>query len=170
MSALQSFKSLSGTLFINGHFTPSASTVRWPVFDPATEDKIGEIADATPSEVEQAIAVAAAAQRQWNATNMLTRAEALHAVSAEMRRLRPVLAEMMTREMGKPYKEAFDEVSWCFSAMDYYAEIARHENGKVVGPTVDGQLHFTLKEPLGVVSLIMPFNYPLVLLVWEAMR
>ena len=168
MAASQTFKSLSGTLFIDGHHLPGASPVRLAVIDPATEDKIGEIADATAAEIEQAIACAARAQRQWNATNMLTRAEAMHAVASEMRRLRPLLAEMMTREMGKPYKEAFDEVSWCFSATDYYAEIARHENGKVVGPTVDGQLHFTLKEPLGVVSLIMPFNYPLVLLVWEA--
>jgi acyl-CoA reductase-like NAD-dependent aldehyde dehydrogenase len=168
MPASQTFKLLSGTLFIDGQHTPGASSVRLAVIDPATEDKIGEVADATPAEIEQAIACAARAQKQWNATNMLTRAEAMHAVASEMRRLRPVLAEMMTREMGKPYKEAFDEVSWCFSATDYYAEIARHENGKVVGPTVDGQLHFTLKEPLGVVSLIMPFNYPLVLLVWEA--
>ena len=168
MSASQYFRSLSGTLFIDGQFTPGLSTARLTVIDPATEDKIGELADATPSEVEQAIDCAGRGQKLWNATNMLTRAEALHAVASEMRRLRPLLAEMMTREMGKPYKEAFDEVTWCFSATDYYAEIARHENGKVVGPTVDGQLHFTLKEPLGVVSLIMPFNYPLVLLVWEA--
>ncbi len=168
MSALQIFKALSGSLFIGGEYVPSASTVRLPVIDPATEDKIGEIADATPAEVDSAIAAAAIAQKQWNATNMLTRSEAMHAVATEMRRLRPLLAEMMTREMGKPYKEAADEVSWCTSATYYYAEIARHENGKVVGPTVDGQLHFALKEPLGVVSLIMPFNYPLVLLVWEA--
>jgi len=98
---------------------------------------------------------------------MLTRAELLHEVAAELRRLRPSLAEMLTREMGKPYKESYDEVSWSISAIDYYAEVARHENGKVVGPTVDGQLHFTLKEPLGVIAAIMPFNYPIVLLTWE---
>ncbi len=168
MSALQEFKSLSGGLFIDGAFRPSGSTVRSPVIDPATEDRIGEVADATAAEVDEAIAIARLAQRPWNATNMLTRAEALHAVSNEIRRLRPLIAEMMTREMGKPYKEAADEVSWCYSALDYYAEAARHENGKIVGPTVDGQLHFTLKEPLGVVSIILPFNYPLVLMMWAA--
>jgi acyl-CoA reductase-like NAD-dependent aldehyde dehydrogenase len=168
MSALEYFKSLSGTLSIDGEVRPSQSTVRIPVIDPATEDKIGEIADATVAEADEAIAIARKAQKGWNATNMLTRAEALHGVASEIRRLRPVFAEMMTREMGKPYKEAFDEVSWCYSATDYYAEAARHENGKVVGPTVDGQLHFTLKEPLGVVSIILPFNYPLVLMMWEA--
>ena len=168
MSALDNFKSLSGTLFIDGAFKASASTLRLPVFNPATEDKIGEIADATAAEIADAIAISGQAQKRWNAINMLTRAEALHAVASEVRRLRPMLAEMMTREMGKPYKESFDEVSWCVSAIDYYAEIARHENGKIVGPTVDGQLHFVIKEPLGVVTIILPFNYPLVLLVWEA--
>jgi acyl-CoA reductase-like NAD-dependent aldehyde dehydrogenase len=168
MSVLQEFKGLSGGLFIDGVFRASASTLRSPVIDPATEDRIGEVADATVAEVDEAIAIARRAQRPWNATNMLTRAEALHAVSNEIRRLRPLIAEMMTREMGKPYKEAADEVSWCYSALDYYAEAARHENGKVVGPTVDGQLHFTIKEPLGVVSVILPFNYPLVLMMWAA--
>ena len=168
MSALDNFKSLSGSLFIDGAFKASASTLRLPVFNPATEDKIGEIADATAAEIADAILISGQVQKRWNAINMLTRAEALHAVASEVRRLRPMLAEMMTREMGKPYKESFDEVSWCVSAIDYYAEIARHENGKIVGPTVDGQLHFVIKEPLGVVAIILPFNYPLVLLVWEA--
>ena len=81
---------------------------------------------------------------------------------------RPLVAEMLTREMGKPYKESFDEVAWSASAIDYYAEIARHENGKVLGATVDGQFHFTTKDPLGVVVIILPFNYPLCLLCWQA--
>ena len=70
--------------------------------------------------------------------------------------------------MGKPYKESFDEVGWSASAIDYYAEIARHENGKVLGSAVDGQFHFTTKDPLGVVVIILPFNYPLCLLCWQA--
>ena len=81
---------------------------------------------------------------------------------------RPLVAEMLTREMGKPYKESFDEVGWSASAIDYYAEIARHENGKVLGSAVDGQFHFTTKDPLGVVVIILPFNYPLCLLCWQA--
>jgi betaine-aldehyde dehydrogenase len=168
MLAGAEFKRLTGCLYVDGEVRQSESPTRRPVVDPATEDRLGEIADASQREVHAAIALANAAQRKWRATNMLSRAEVLHEAAAEMRRLRPVLAEMLTREMGKPYKESFDEVSWSISAIDYYAEVARHENGKVIGPTVDGQLHFTIKEPLGVVAAIMPFNYPLVLLVWEA--
>src|SRR5580693_6560960 len=70
--------------------------------------------------------------------------------------------------MGKPFKESADEALWTASAVDYYAEIARHEAGKVLGPAIAGQFHFTTKEPLGVVVIILPFNYPLCLLCWQA--
>lgn len=168
MLAQDEFKRLTGHLFIDGAAVPSSSASRKPVIDPATEDRIGEVAEATAAEVDAAIDAANRAFKSWRSLNMLSRAELLHEAAAELRRIRPVVAEMLTREMGKPYKESFDEVSWSITAIDYYAEAARHENGKVVGPTVDGQLHFTLKEPLGVVAAIMPFNYPLVLLAWEA--
>ncbi len=113
------------------------------MIDPATEDRIGEVADATAAEVDAAIDAANRAFKSWRTLNMLTRAELLHEAAAELRRIRPVVAEMLTREMGKPYKESFDEVSWSITAIDYYAEAARYENGKVIGLTVDGQLHFT---------------------------
>ncbi|MDH4353707.1 MAG: aldehyde dehydrogenase family protein, partial [Actinomycetota bacterium] len=51
---------------------------------------------------------------------------------------------------------------------DYYAEIGRHDVGHMVGPATAGQTHFTLKEPMGVVVIVLPFNYPYVLLCWEA--
>ncbi|MDH4160155.1 MAG: aldehyde dehydrogenase family protein, partial [Actinomycetota bacterium] len=84
------------------------------------------------------------------------------------RRLQPELAEILTREMGKPYKETADEVAWSVTATDYYAEIGRHDVGHMVGPATAGQTHFTLKEPMGVVVIVLPFNYPYVLLCWEA--
>lgn len=138
------------------------------VIDPATEERIGEIAEATPAEIAQAVAVANTAQRAWRKVNYHRRAELLHEVSRRVMADRPLVAEMLTREMGKPYKESFDEVGWSASAIDYYAEIARHESGKVLGATVDGQFHFTTKDPLGVVVIILPFNYPLCLLCWQA--
>ena len=168
MSAIAEFKRLSNNVFIDGAFRRSQATTGLDVINPATEERLASIADASDSEVAEAIAAANRAQKVWNKKNSLARAEALHEVAIEMRHMRPLLAEMMTREMGKPYKEAADEVSWSITAIDYYAEAARHEMGKVVGPAVDGQLHFTLKEPLGTVVIILPFNYPLVLLCWEA--
>src|SRR5450755_2431938 len=168
MSAIAAFKRLSGHQRIAGRLVRSNGETSIGVVDPATEERIGEIADATPADIDQAVAVANAAQRAWRTVNYHRRAELLHEVSRRVMADRPLVAEMLTREMGKPYKESFDEVAWSASAIDYYAEIARHENGKVLGSAVDGQFHFTTKDPLGVVVIILPFNYPLCLLCWQA--
>jgi acyl-CoA reductase-like NAD-dependent aldehyde dehydrogenase len=167
MSATAAFARLSGQQRIGGRLVPSRGAAI-DVTDPATEERVGQIADATPAEIDQAVAEANQAQRSWRTVNHHRRADLLHQVSRQVMAARPLVAEMLTREMGKPYKESFDEVAWSASAIDYYAEIARHENGKVLGSAVDGQFHFTTKDPLGVVVIILPFNYPLCLLCWQA--
>jgi acyl-CoA reductase-like NAD-dependent aldehyde dehydrogenase len=168
MGAKAAFTKLSGYQRIAGQLVRSGGAAAIDVWDPATEECLGQIADATPADIDQAVAAANAAQRSWRKVNHHRRAELLHEVSRRVMSDRPLVAEMLTREMGKPYKESFDEVAWSASAIDYYAEIARHENGKVLGSAVDGQFHFTTKDPLGVVVIILPFNYPLCLLCWQA--
>jgi betaine-aldehyde dehydrogenase len=168
MSATAAFTRLSVHQRIAGRLVRSSGGTAIDVTDPATEEHIGQIADATHAEIDQAVAAANTAQRSWRNVNHHRRAELLHEVARRVMAARPLVAEMLTREMGKPYKESFDEVAWSASAIDYYAEIARHENGKVLGSAVDGQFHFTTKDPLGVVVIILPFNYPLCLLCWQA--
>src|ERR1700678_3644804 len=168
MSAKAAFSRLSGSQRIGGQLTRASGGGAIDVIDPATEERVGQVADATADEVAQAVAAANSAQRAWRKVNHHRRAELLHEVARRVMADRALVAEMLTREMGKPYKESFDEVAWSASAIDYYAEIARHENGKVLGSAVDGQLHFTTKDPLGVVVIILPFNYPLCLLCWQA--
>ncbi|HEY4164142.1 MAG TPA: aldehyde dehydrogenase family protein [Dongiaceae bacterium] len=168
MGALDDFSRLSGKLFLDGNWIASNSTATLDVIEPATEDKLGEIADATDAEVDHAIDIADRARRIWWAQDSRSRAVLLHDIAAVIRRDKALYAETLTREEGKPFKESVDEVSWCATAIDYYAEIARHETGRVAGNTVPGQFHFAVKEPLGTVVIILPFNYPLVLLCWEA--
>jgi betaine-aldehyde dehydrogenase len=165
---LVDFGRLSGRLFLGGTYVESATADHFDVIDPATEDRIGQIADATDAEVDEAIEAALVAGRTWNAMDMRSRAVAMHEIAARMRGEKGAYAEALTREEGKPFKESVDEVSWCATAMDYYAEIARHEAGRIAGTTVPGQFHFAVKEPLGTVVIVLPFNYPLVLLCWEA--
>jgi betaine-aldehyde dehydrogenase len=168
MTVLDEFRRLSRTYFADGKHHDSASTTTTPAIDPATERRLGDVADCLEQEVADVIAIANRAQRGWWAESALTRAERMHEVSQTMRSMLPELAEMLTREMGKTYKESADEVSWCLTAIDYYAEVGRHDVGHVVGPAVPGQMHYTVKEPMGVVAIILPFNYPFVLLCWEA--
>jgi len=166
MDIVQRHKALSRALFINGAFEQSLGDV-YPVINPATEDVIGEVAEATAAEIETAIGFATAAQRKWWAMSGAERADTMHEVTRATRAMCPALGESLTREQGKTYKEAVDEIGWSASAMSYYAEISRHEGGRVHGPSAPGQLHLTMKEPLGVVAVVTPFNYPYLLLFWQ---
>lgn len=168
MSTLQHLQALSGHHLIGGALRAGSGSLSIPVIDPATEAVIGSVTEATDAEISEAILAANQAQKLWNKVNYHRRAELLHEAARQMMANRPLVAEMLTREMGKTYKESFDEATWSASATDYYAEAGRHEAGKVLGHTVDGQMHFTTKDPVGVVAIVLPFNYPLCLLCWQA--
>ena len=72
-----------------------------------------------------------------------------------------------TKEGGKPYCENRDEVEWVAACFQYYAEIGRNSRGSSLPPTFHHQVNFTIKEPYGVVVGIIPWNYPLLLMVWK---
>ena len=78
------------------------------------------------------------------------------------------LAILLTREGGKPLPENRDEIEWIAACFDYYAEIGRDEVGRVITPVARNQFNFVLKEPYGVAGLIVPWNYPLLLLCWKS--
>jgi acyl-CoA reductase-like NAD-dependent aldehyde dehydrogenase len=167
MDARQTFSKLSNQHLINGQFVAAKGSQARSVIDPATETRIGEVTDATLAEINLAVEAAVAAQRIWRKTNYLKRAELLHEAARRMRQNSPLVGEMLTREMGKPYQESVSEISYGSTATDYYAEVARHEAGRVFGPIAEGQINFTTKDPLGVVVIVLPFNFPIVLLCWQ---
>lgn len=168
MTVLERFSDLSSKIYVGGQYRASASTTGIDVIDPATEAKLGEIPETTEAEMDDAIAAANKAQKAWNERSPLDRAHVLHDVANKMAGMTHQFAEALTREMGKPYKESADEVHWSVHNIRYYAEMGRSEIGKVLGSAVEGQFHYTLKQPLGTCVLILPFNYPMVLLAWEA--
>lgn len=163
----QRMQQVSGCNYVEGAWARSAGA-RIDVIDPATEEVIGQRAEATAEEVDAAVRHASAAQRKWWAASALERAELLHEVARRLKGLRETIGECMTREMGKPFREAAWEGGAAASSFDYYAELARHDQGRVAGPSVPGQFHMTLKEPLGVVVSVVPFNYPVLLFGWQA--
>ena len=108
-----------------------------------------------------------AAGARLGATPAGERAELLHEVARRIREKTDALAETMTREGGKPRIENVDEVGWTAAAFDYYAEMGRNFAGRVIPPIEASQLALVLKEPMGVVACIVPWNYPLLLLAWK---
>lgn len=157
---------LSGCHRIDGAYVPGAGP-RTAIPEPATEVVVGAYADATPEEIELALAAAERAQREWWSKGALERTAALHRVAARLEGLAASAGECLTREMGKPYRESHWEIGASASSFRYYAELARHEQGRVSGPVIAGQLQMTLKEPLGTVVSIVPFNFPVLLFGWQ---
>jgi len=158
---------LSGHQYIDGAWRVSAGR-RSAIVNPATDEQIAEYAHATAEEIDAAVAAANVAQRVWWAMSALDRAAALHEVAAKLLELSPETGECLTREMGKPYRESNWEGGASASAFRYYAELARHDQGRIAGPAIVGQMHMTLKEPLGVIVSIVPFNFPVLLFGWQA--
>jgi betaine-aldehyde dehydrogenase len=137
------------------------------VENPYTQTTLATAALPWPEQIDAAIAGAREAGRGWADTPALERGELLHEVATRLRARTDELAELMTREGGKPLIENADEVGWTAAAFDYYAEMGRNFAGRVI-PTIEStQLALVLKEPLGVVAAIVPWNYPLLLLAWK---
>ena len=135
--------------------------------NPATLEVLAEIPDSSPDDVRRACARAAEAQKHWRKLPALERGKLLHEGAGLMRADRAELSTLLTREGGKPRIENLDEVEWSAACFQYYAEIARNSHGSSIPPTAEHQINFTIKEPLGVVAAIVPFNYPLLLLSWK---
>ena len=91
----------------------------------------------------------------------------LQEVAARMRARTDELAQVMTLEGGKPLLENSDEVGWTAAAFSYYAEMGRNFGGRVIPSIESTQMALVLKEPMGVVGAIVPWNYPLLLLGWK---
>jgi betaine-aldehyde dehydrogenase len=137
------------------------------VENPFTEQEFAVVATASEAQVDAAVAAAREATKVWGRMPAGERGELLKAVAAGLRERTEELAELMTREGGKPLVENRDEVGWTAAAFDYYAEIGRSNEGTVIPPIESTQLALVLKEPLGVVACIVPWNYPLLLLAWK---
>jgi betaine-aldehyde dehydrogenase len=137
------------------------------VENPATEEAVATVATPADEQVAGAIAAARRAQRGWERTPAVERAELLHEVATRLRARAGELAELMTLEIGKPLVENSDEVGWTAAAFEYYAEIGRDSAGRVIPSIEATQLALVVKEPVGVVACIVPWNYPLLLLAWK---
>ena len=154
-------------MWIDGRRTDAADGRVFDVVNPATEEVVDTAPRAGAADVERAVAAAARAFPEWRRTPGVERAEILHRAAARIRDDKEGLAILLTREGGKPLPENRDEVDWIAACLDYYAEIGRDVVGRVISPVARNQFNFVLKEPYGVAGLIVPWNYPLLLLVWK---
>src|SRR5215207_2568107 len=137
------------------------------VINPATEEGIEEIRTSSPKDLDRAAEKARVAFKKWRGISGLERAELFHEIARNLRGHADELAGIMTKEGGKPFIENHDEVGWTAACFDYYGEIARDSVGYLPAPIEPQQLALVIKEPVGVVACIVPWNYPLLLAAWK---
>ncbi|HTU12109.1 MAG TPA: NAD-dependent succinate-semialdehyde dehydrogenase [Allosphingosinicella sp.] len=143
---------------IGGHWVTGT---RWiEVDDPATGATIGRVPDLGAVETRRAIDAAAAAQPAWAARTGKERAAILRRYFDLLVLHREPLARLLTREQGKPLAEARGEIDYAAAFVEWYAEEAKRTYGDVIPPhRADARL-FALKQPVGVVAAITPWNFP----------
>jgi acyl-CoA reductase-like NAD-dependent aldehyde dehydrogenase len=137
------------------------------VENPYSEEVIASVGSPDDAQLDAVFAAAKEASGEWARTPAVERGEMLHEAATRLRSRTDELAEVMTLEGGKPLVENSDEVGWTAACLDYYAEIGRDSAGRVIPSIESSQLSLVLKEPLGVVGCIVPWNYPLLLLGWK---
>ncbi len=147
-------------LYIGGEWT-SGSAGTFPVFDPATGDRIKEIADASPEDGVRALDAAVAAADDWAATPARERGEILRRAFDLLQERRDEFALLMTLEMGKPLAEASGEVTYGGEFLRWFSEEAVRIQGRYgANPEGTGRM-IVSQHPVGPCFLITPWNFPL---------
>jgi acyl-CoA reductase-like NAD-dependent aldehyde dehydrogenase len=135
------------------------------VVEPATEQVMAELPKAGVEEADEAIARAKKAFPAWKRVDPGERAELMRSVAAKVRERAEDLARLEARNVGKPISDARGEVDMVADVFNYYAGAPERLLGDTI--PVAGGLDFTFREPLGVVGLITPWNFPLAIASWK---
>lgn len=155
--------------FIANEFTDAAVDEYLPDLNPSdTDDVVAAVPKGAPETARAAAQAAAEALGKWRSLPGPARAEHLYRWAAAIRERHEEIAQGMAREIGKPISEARGEVTRCVVILRYYAGEAVRSVGEVIPAGLEGSLQFTLREPLGTVALITPWNFPAAIPLWKA--
>jgi betaine-aldehyde dehydrogenase/aminobutyraldehyde dehydrogenase len=154
-------------ILIGGEWVAAASGETMEVLNPATEETIATVPQCGAEDVDAAVASAKAALPEWLETTPAERAEVLLRLADVIDANADELAELESRNVGKPLSYARDEMPVCADNLRFFAGAARLLEGKSAGEYMRGYTSFLRREPLGVVGGIAPWNYPLMMAVWK---
>jgi acyl-CoA reductase-like NAD-dependent aldehyde dehydrogenase len=151
-------------MFVDGRLREGAGPDQLEVRDPATGEVVDTVPAGTAADVDVAVGAAQAAFPGWWDTPAARRGELLQQASTLARAHAGELAAQLTREQGKPLREAHLEVDRCLATLEHYAGLARNLRGGYVPNLDEGAYGVVLRRPLGVVGAIVPWNFPTTLL------
>jgi len=147
-------------MYVGGSWIGAANGQMMRVTNPATGEVLAELPDAGRDEVWRAVDEAAKAFKTWSSLPALERGKILRRIFELMTERRDDLAKLVTEENGKPFEEAKREVAFATGYFSWFAEEARRVYGEIVPPPTPGKRLWVLKQPIGVVAAITPWNFP----------
>jgi succinate-semialdehyde dehydrogenase / glutarate-semialdehyde dehydrogenase len=150
---------LPGRNFI-GRWCEAQDGRRFVVSDPATDTAFANVPDSGEADARAALDAAHAAFPAWRAVPAKQRAQILKRWNDLIVAHQDDLGRLISREQGKPLAEGRGEVAYAASYVEWFAEEATRANGEVIPAPVVGRRMFALKEPVGVVAAITPWNFP----------
>jgi alpha-ketoglutaric semialdehyde dehydrogenase len=154
--------------FINGEWMESSSSKTAQNINPAnTDDLLGTIKQATREEARSAVEAAHEAFRGWRTTPAPQRGRIVARAARLMEEHKEELAQLLTREEGKTISESRGELQRSINVAEFCAGESRRMNGETIQSELPSNFAYTIKQPLGVVACVTPWNFPVAIPVWK---
>ena len=153
--------------FIAGAFRAGTSNETQAVVDPCTEATVCEVAQGTAADADAAVAAALEAKQAWGRTTPKKRSEILLAIADRLAENADMLARLEALNTGKPLMVAEDDIAGSIDSFRFMAGAARATTSLAAGEYAEDHLSVILREPLGVVGVVTPWNYPLLMAAWK---
>ncbi|MBB4279464.1 NAD-dependent succinate-semialdehyde dehydrogenase [Rhizobium mongolense] len=147
-------------LYINGLWR-DGSNAHLSIVNPASGEVIGLVSKASESDLDEALAAAAAGFQQWRRVSAFERSKVMRQAAEILRDRSAAISIMMTLEQGKPLAESKAETAGAADTIDWFAEEARRAYGRLVPPRATNIRQMVVKEPVGPVAAFSPWNFPL---------
>ncbi len=154
--------------FINGEWTAASSGKRFATLNPAdTRESVADYPQSGAAEAKQAVAAAEGAFAGWSKTTPVARGRILSKASQILDGRRAELAEVLTREEGKTLAESQGEVGRAIDIFRFFGGLSYTLGGQTIPHDLPGNLLYTVRQALGVVGLITPWNFPMAIPAWK---
>jgi aminobutyraldehyde dehydrogenase len=166
-SLLQEADLPPGQHFVDGSFRPGRSGTFIDVIDPCSERTIARVAEGTVEDTDAAVAAALVAAPGWGGLTPKERSELLHRVADRIAENADLLARLESANTGKPSAVARDDLAQTIDTFRFMAGALRAPTAAAAGRYAEDHLSVILREPLGVVGVVTPWNYPLLMAAWK---
>jgi 1-pyrroline dehydrogenase len=153
--------------FVGGEWVEAVEGGTAEIVNPATGEPIAHVPEGTQADVDRAVEAAKRALPEWRETTPAERGEMLLALAAAIDEHADELAEVESRNVGKPLAYAKDELPVASDNLRFFAGAARCLEGRSAGEYMRGYTSIIRREPIGIVGQIAPWNYPLMMAVWK---